>query len=172
MLKERIQEQLNGQIQKELQSAYIYFAMAGYFESIGLKGFANWMTVQTQEELSHAQRLCNYVNDRGGRTAMLPIEAPQNEWDSPLAAVQNVYEHECYISESIGECITLAIEENDHMTNSLLQWFVVEQIEEEASADELVQKLKLAGNDSSVLFMMDAELGSRVFTPPAGKAGA
>lgn len=167
MLNERIQERLNEQIQKELYSAYIYYSMAGYFESKSLKGFANWMTVQTQEELSHAHRLYTYINDRGGRATMLPIEAPQNEWDSPLAAMQNVYEHECYVSELINGCVTLAIEENDHMTNTFLQWFVAEQVEEEASADELVQKLKLAGDNSGALFMVDAEIGKRVFTPPA-----
>lgn len=165
MLNDRIEERLNEQIRHELQSAYIYFGMAAYFESISLKGFANWMTVQAQEELAHAYRIFDFINDRSGRAVLKALDAPPGTWDSPLAAVTSAYEHECKVSQSINECVTLALEEKDHMTNGFLQWFVTEQVEEEASADDLVQKLKLIGDNASGLFLLDNELSKRTFTP-------
>lgn len=171
MLNKRVEERLNDQIRHELQSAYIYFGMAAYFESISLKGFANWMTVQAQEELTHAYRIFNYVNDRGGRAALQGLDAPPRDWDSPLAAVTDAYEHECKVSQSINECVSLALDEKDHMTNTFLQWFVAEQVEEEANADELVQKLKLIGDNASGLFLLDNELAKRNLAAEDNTAG-
>lgn len=171
MLKTNIEDRLNEQVRHELQSAYIYFGMAGYFEHINLKGFANWMTVQAQEELTHAYRIFNYINDRGGRAKMKALDAPPLDWKSPLAAVTNAYEHECKVSLSINECVSLALDERDHMTNTFLQWFVAEQVEEEASADDLVQKLKLIGDNASGLFMLDTELSKRKFGTEEGNGG-
>lgn len=172
MLNERVEERLNEQIRHELQSAYIYFGMAAYFESISLKGFANWMTVQGQEELTHAYRIFNYVSDRSGRAVFKALDAPPVEWDSPLAAVTDAYQHECKVSASINECVSLASKENDHMTNTFLQWFVAEQVEEEANADELVQKLKLIGENTSGLFLLDNELAKRRLQIEPGGSGA
>ena len=171
MLNDRVQERLNEQIRHELQSAYIYFGMAAHFEAISLKGFANWMTVQAQEELTHAYRIFNYINDRGGRAVLKALDAPPLEWKSPLAAVTNAYEHECKVSQSINECVSLALDEKDHMTNTFLQWFVAEQVEEEATADDLVQKLKLIGDNASGLFLLDNELSKRTFAPEAESSG-
>jgi len=172
VLKESIEAKLNDQLNKELYSAYLYFSMAAYFESISLKGFASWMKIQAQEELAHVARLFDYINDRSGRVRLGPVDEPPGDWDSPIAVMQNAYEHECWVSEKINECVTLALAENDHSTNTFLQWFVAEQVEEEATADEIVQKLKLIGDNSSGLFLMDNEVGGRSADSGDGAAGA
>lgn len=171
MLKDAIESKLNDQVNKELYSAYLYYSMASYFESINLKGFANWVKVQAQEELTHVARLFDYINDRGGRVQFDAVDGPPGEWDSPLAALQNAYEHECWVSERINECVSLALAENDHSTNTFLQWFVAEQVEEEANADDIVQKLTLIGDNSSGLFLMDNELGGRSLSSDDGAGG-
>lgn len=167
VLKKKMQKALNRQMNRELYSAYLYLSMSSYFESVSLKGFAKWMRAQAQEELMHAMKFYNYVIERGGRSIMEAIEAPPSEWKSPLGAFEHVYEHEQKVTGLINELVDLAVSEQDHATNSFLQWFVTEQVEEEASADEVVQKLKLAGGEGPGLFMLDSELGQRVFTPPA-----
>jgi len=166
MLKEAVETALNKQINAELYSAYLYKSMAAYFESVNLKGMANWMNVQTLEEMSHADKIYNYVNERGGRVQLLAIEAPPTEWNSALQIFESAYEHETKVTAMINDLVDLAISEKDHATNNFLQWFVAEQVEEEASADDIVQQLKLAGDRGGGLFMLDRELGSRIFTPP------
>lgn len=168
MISEKMQKALNDQINAELYSAYIYLSMSSYFTSMNLDGFANWMTVQTQEEVSHAMKFFHYVNERGGRALMAPIEGPQSEWDSPLAAFEAAYKHEQYVTGRINDLVKIAREENDTATEIMLQWFVSEQVEEEATADGIVQKLKLVQNAPGGLFMLDRELGARSFTPPSG----
>jgi ferritin len=113
-------------------------------------------------------RIYTYIIDRGARPQFGAHEAPTHEWASPLAAMQDAYNHECFISEKINACVTLALKESDHPTNTMLQWFVNEQVEEEASADDIVQKLKLIGDNTSALFLMDNELASRSFTADSG----
>ncbi|MFH1037628.1 MAG: ferritin [PVC group bacterium] len=167
MLSKKMQEALNTQINKELYSAYLYLSMAAYCETVNLKGFANWMMVQVQEELSHAQKFFHVVNERGGRVVLQPIDGPPAKWDSPLAVFKNVYEHEQLVTGLINGLVRLAREENDCATEAALQWFVTEQVEEEASAGEVVEQLKLAGDRGGEFFMLDRELGTRVFTPPA-----
>jgi len=167
MLKEKIQKTLNQQVNAELYSSYLYLSMASYFESINLKGFANWMRVQTQEELVHAMKFYDFIIERGGTTLLSSIEGPPTEWPSPLAVFEHAYEHEQKVTGLINDLVDLAIAEQDHATNNFLQWFVAEQVEEEASADEVVQKIKLMGDASGGLFMLDRELTQRVFTPPA-----
>lgn len=171
MLKEPVLKKLNEQLNHELQSAYLYYAMAAYFESINLKGFANWMVIQAQEELSHVARFYAFINDRGARVSFAAVSEPQQDWDSAMDVMVSTYEHECQVSELINETVSLAIAENDHATNTFLQWFVAEQVEEEATADDIVQKLKLIGDNSSGLFMMDTELSKRTFVAEGG-AGA
>jgi ferritin len=141
--------------------------MAAYFETINLKGFANWMRVQTQEELVHAMKFYDFIVERGGKAVLSAIEGPRTEWPSPLAVFEHAYEHEQKVTGLINDLVDLAISEQDHATNNFLQWFVAEQVEEEASADEVVQKIKLMGDASGGLFMLDRELAQRVFTPPA-----
>lgn len=168
MLKKSMEAKLNDQLNKEIYSAYLYFSMAAYFESISLKGFANWMMVQAQEELIHGAKLFDYINDRKGRVRLEQVDKPPEEWGSPLDVIQNAYEHECWVSEKINECVSMALTENDHSTNTFLQWFVAEQVEEEAAADEIVQKLKLIGDNSSGLFLVDSELAGRSLETAGG----
>ena len=166
MISEKMQDTLNDQVNKELYSAYLYLAMQAYFNSLNLKGFANWMQIQTQEELTHAMKFYDYILERGGKVILTAIDGPPSEWETPLAVFENSYKHEVGVSARINEIVNLAIEEKDHASNTFLQWFVNEQVEEEASADEVRQKLKLIGDDSSGLFMLDQELAKRIFTPP------
>jgi ferritin len=169
MLSEEMLKELNKQINAELYSAYIYLSMSAYFQSINLRGFANWMRVQTQEELTHAMKIYDYVNERGNRVVLKQVEEPPSEWSSTLAAFQQAYQHEQKVTGMINKLVNLAVEEGDHATNIFLQWFVSEQVEEEASADEIVQKLKLVGDDGGGIFMIDRELAQRRFTPPAAE---
>ncbi len=171
MIKEKIQDALNKQLNAELYSSYLYLSMAAYFESVSLKGFANWMRVQAREELDHAMKFYDYINERSGRVNLTSISAPSAQWDSPLAAFEQVYEHEQKVTGLINDLVNLAESEADQATNDFLQWFVAEQVEEESSADEIVQKLRLLGEDRSRLFMLDQELGQRIFTPPAAAEG-
>jgi len=167
MLKQDVQDAINDQINAEIYSAFIYLSMETYFESISLGGFANWMHVQYQEELSHAERFMHYVYDRGGRVELKAIEAPPISWDSPVAVFEHTLEHERYVSSRIHQLVDLAREYKDHATENMLQWFVEEQVEEEASAEKLLDEVKLIGDAKSGLFMLDRELGRRTFTPPA-----
>lgn len=172
MISDRIQQAFNEQINKELYSAYLYLSMAAYFQSINLQGFANWMKCQVQEELVHAMKFYSFINERNGTVLLAGLEAPPTRWDSPLAAFEDANSHERKVTSMINNLVDLAIEERDHASNAFLQWFVTEQVEEEASTDEVVQKLKLAGQDGSGLFMIDQELAARVFTMPPALSGA
>jgi len=169
MIKKKMQEALNYQLNRELYSSYLYLSMSAYFQSINMKGFAHWMRVQTQEELAHAMKFYDYLGQRGGRVTLSPIESPPSEWGSPLEAFEHVYEHEQKVTGLINDLVNLAISEQDHATNNFLRWFVTEQVEEEESASEVVEKLKLVGDATEGLFMLDNELGQRVFTPPASE---
>ncbi|MFW6189748.1 MAG: ferritin [Planctomycetota bacterium] len=161
MLSDRMEEALNEQLNAELYSAYLYLSMAAYFEQRNLQGFAHWLELQAQEETAHAMKFYRFVLDRGGRATMGAIDAPPAEWDSPLAAFQAVYDHECKVTALIDELVDLAEEEGDRPAQSFLQWFVDEQVEEEASADDIVQKLKMTGGGTGALFMLDNTLGQR-----------
>jgi len=169
MISEKMEEALNGQVNAELYSAYLYLSMESYFKSLNLNGFARWMRVQTQEEVAHAMKIYDFVNERGGRVILKAIEGPPTEWDSPLAVFEAVYVHEQKVTGLINDLVDLAIKEKDHATNTFLQWFVNEQVEEESSADEVVQQLKMMENAPGGMFMLDRELGQRIFTPPAAE---
>ena len=172
MLSKKMVEALNDQINAELYSSYLYLSMAAHFEGVNLKGIANWMRVQAQEEDFHAKKFFQYVLDRQGKVILQAIAEPPNKWKSPLAAFEAVYEHETKVTGLINKLATLAQKEEDHATGVLLHWFINEQVEEEANADGIVQKLKLIGDNSSGLFLLDQELAARVFTPPAPGAAA
>ena len=169
MISKKMEEALNGQVNAEMYSAYLYLSMESYFKSLNLNGFAGWMRAQAQEEMMHAMKIYDFVNERGGRITLKSIEGPQTEWDSPLAVFEAVYVHEQKVTGLINELVDLAIKEKDHATNAFLQWFVNEQVEEESSADEVVQQLKMMENAPGGMFMLDRELGQRVFTPPAAE---
>jgi len=167
MISKKMEKALNEQVNAELFSAYLYLSMEAYFKSLNLNGFATWMRVQTQEEVMHAMKIYEFINGRGGRITLKAIDGPQIKWDSPLAVFKDVYKHEQKVTSLINNLVNLAIEEKDHATNTFLQWFVNEQVEEEASADQVVQQLKMMEKAPGGMFMLDRELGQRVFTPPA-----
>ena len=168
MLSEKMEKALNEQINAEMYSSYLYLSMAGYFADMSLLGCTNWMKIQALEEASHAMKFFNYVDERGGRVRLTAIEAPKTDWTGPLNVFEEVLTHERHVTALINKLVTLAIAESDHATNNFLQWFVAEQVEEEASADEAVKLLKLAGDQGNGLFMIDRDLGQRVFTMPLG----
>lgn len=167
MLKKKMLKAFNDQINAEMYSSYFYLAMEAYFQSISLKGFAAWMRAQVQEELMHAMKFYDYVNERGGKVTLEAIAKPEANWESPLVVFEAVLKHEEHVTSLINNLVDLAISEKDHASNNFLQWFVSEQVEEEASASEVIERLKLIKDNTSGLFMMDTELGKRVFTPPA-----
>ena len=166
MISKTMQDAVNKQINSELFSAYLYLAMGAFFREKSLNGMANWMECQALEEQYHAMKMYGFVNERGGRVFLKPIAEPPAVWDSPLAVFQAVAEHEAKITGLINGLVDLAIQEKDHATNNFLQWFVTEQVEEEATADEVIQKMKLIESHPGGLFMMDQELGQRVFNLP------
>lgn len=161
MLSKKMEDALNEQINAETYSAYLYWSMAAYFDSINLSGFAGWMRAQAQEEMSHAVKFYGFVNERGGRVKLAAIEAPPTEWDSPVAVFQATLDHERKVTGLINNLVDMAISEKDHAANAFLQWFVTEQVEEEATADDILRKLTLAGDAPGALLMMDRGLGAR-----------
>lgn len=165
MISEKMQDALNRQINAEIYSSYLYLSMSTYFESVSLRGFAKWTKVQAQEELVHAMKIFNHIVDRGGRVILTSIEAPPTGWDSALEVFENVYNHEQKVTGLIHGLVDLASSLKDHATMNFLQWFVDEQVEEEASADDVVQKVKLVGDSGAALLMLDNELGGREFNP-------
>ena len=169
MISKKMEDALNKQVNAELYSAYLYLSMAACFESMNLPGFANWMRVQTQEETTHAMKIYDYICERGGRVMLKAIEAPPANWKSPLAAFEAALKHEQKVTGLINNLVNLAVAGKDHATQIFLQWFVSEQVEEEKSADEIVQKLNLTKNMPGALYMLDKEMGQRVFTPPASE---
>ncbi len=163
MLSEKMQKELNKQINAEMYSAYLYLAMSAYFEDQNLSGFANWMNVQAQEEMTHAMKIYRYIFERGGRAYLQPIDGPPTDWDDAVKVAEEVYAHEQKVTKMIHDLVNLAREEKDHGTDNMLQWFVSEQVEEEANADELLQQLKMVGGKGQGLLMLDRELGRRQF---------
>lgn len=170
MLNKRVEQELNKQINKEVFSAYLYMSMGAYFQSVDLIGFANWMHIQAQEELVHAQKFYNFVNERSGRVMLEAIEKPQIKWESPLEAFKDSLKHEEFITASINDIVTVAMEEKDYASQIFLQWFVTEQVEEESSVTEIINKLKLMKDAPGGLFMLDKELSQRQFVPPTTAA--
>lgn len=166
MLSPKLTEAMNKQINAEIYSSYMYYSMSTYFEALSLKGFAHWIRVQALEELTHVQKFATFMADRGARALMHAVEAPPAEWDSPLAAAEAVYEHEVLVSGLVNDLMDLALEERDHATVNFMQWFIGEQVEEEASADEIVQQLKLVDKTKGGLFLLDKEMDKRSFVMP------
>ncbi len=166
MLTKKMVDCLNEQINKEIYSAYLYLGMGSYAASIGLNGVANWFTIQVQEELSHAQKMYNYVIQQGGKSVLKAIDEPPQEFSSALDLFEKTLAHEQKVTGLINALVAVANEENDNATKIFLQWFVTEQIEEEDNASNLVQRLKLVGKDGNGLLLVDQELAQRIFTPP------
>jgi ferritin len=161
MLSEKMENALNGQLNAEMYSGYMYLSMNAYFKSINLDGFANWMYYQAQEELTHAMKFYDFIISRGGRVKLAEIGAPPNTWDSPLAVFEATLEHEQKVTGLINDLVEMALAEHDHASNIFLQWFVTEQVEEEENVGGVLEQLKLMGDAKGGLFMMDRELAKR-----------
>ncbi len=161
MIPEKVAQALNVQMNRELFNSSLYLSMAAYFDSINLEGATAWMEKQAEEEREHAFRLYNHLKERGARIKVDTVEAPPAEWDSPLDAFEAAYEHECRVSREFDEHMALADAEGDYATKSFLQWFIDEQVEEEASVDSIIQKLKMAKDAPGGLMMIDRMLAQR-----------
>jgi len=161
MISKKLQDAFNEQIQAEMGSAYLYLSMSAYFHSINMEGMAHWMEVQAKEEQGHAEKFFKHIIDRGGRVELLAIEKPKFEWTSPLDAFNDTYKHEKYITGRINNLVKMANEENDNAAGIFLQWFVTEQVEEEANASKIVAMLERIKDSVNGLFMLDHKLGER-----------
>jgi len=171
MIKKALENVLNEQINAEFHSAYIYLSMSSYFLSVGLGGYANWMRVQYQEELAHATRFFDYLNERGGRVKLAPIGEVQVDFSGIVDVFEKTLEHEQVVTGMIDHLMDLSIQQSDHATKSFLQWFVDEQVEEEANVEQILNNLKLINGEGQGLLMMDREMQTRVFVNPfAAKA--
>ncbi len=167
MIPKKVEEAINKQINQELFSEYFYLSMAAYFESEGLSGLANFFKVQGEEERFHAMKFFNYLNERGGRVVLEAIKKPATEFKSAIEVFEMAYKHEQLVTSLINDLMDLSIKEKDFATMSLLNWFIDEQVEEEASMDNILNQLKLIDGKGNGLLMLDRELGARTFTPPA-----
>ena len=167
MMHEKMQEALNDQVAAEFYSAYLYLSMSSYLDSIDMPGAANWMRVQYHEELAHGEKMFAYIMERDGRAIVKGFDAPPQEWSSVLEVFEKAYEHEQKVTAMIGHLIEVARELKDYATEIFLQWFISEQVEEEASVKAIVQQLKLVDDAKHGRYMIDRELASRSFTPPA-----
>ncbi len=166
MLSERLMKALNDQVNYEFYSAYTYLSMAAYAESEDLNGFANFFRVQAQEELFHAMKFYDYINQMNGRVLLENIEKPIIEFKNPLDLFEHGYEHEQTVTKRIYNLTNIATEEKEHATISLLKWFIDEQVEEENNFNTIIKKLKRAESNPAALYMLDDELATRVFVPP------
>jgi ferritin len=160
-MNKKLEAAFNEQINAELYSSYMYLAMSAWFESQNLKGMAHWMRVQAAEEQNHARKFYDFIHDRGGRVKLAKIDAPPADWASPAAVFKDAYKHECKVSALIHDLVELADKEKDYPASNFLQWFVSEQVEEEANAAAIADKLAAVGDGKGLVFMFDAELGKR-----------
>ncbi|HWR28183.1 MAG TPA: ferritin [Candidatus Thermoplasmatota archaeon] len=161
MLSKKLENAINKQINAELWSAYLYLSMSAYFESINLGGFASWMRVQAQEEVSHAMKFYNHIIERRGRVLVSAIAATPTSWKSPLHAFDEAFKHEQKVTAMIENLANIAAAEKDYAATSMLKWFHDEQVEEELQTDTIVHKLKMTEKSTGGLFMLDRELGKR-----------
>jgi len=164
MISEKMEKAINDQINAEMWSAYLYLSMSAYFMDQNLPGFANWMKVQYHEEVSHAMKFFDYVAERGGRVLLQPIAEVPTEWSSPVEIFEETLKHERHVTSLINNLMNIAMDERDHATTSFLQWYIDEQVEEEGSADEILNQLKMVGDQKQALFFMDKEFKTRTFT--------
>jgi len=169
MLESSLENALNDQINAELYSAYMYLSMSAWFDDAGLPGMAKWMKAQYQEEMFHVDKFFHYVLERGGKVTLRAIDAPPTSWDSALDAFEKTLAHEQLVTGLINTLASLCMDERDHATLNFLQWFIAEQVEEEATASELVNQLRMVGKSGHGMLMIDRELGVRVFATPAAE---
>lgn len=169
MITPKMSDAINAQINAEMFSSYLYLSMSAWFSRTGLPGFSSWMRAQAKEEDFHAQKMFDYLLERGGKVELEAIDKPEINWESPLKVIEAVADHEAKVTALINELVNCALDERDHASNIFLQWFVSEQVEEEASVGEVLDRMRLVGNDSAGMFAMDMEMSKRVFIEPVGK---
>jgi len=163
VISDKIQGILNEQINKEFYSAYLYLAISAYFDEIGLKGFSHWTRIQAREEVDHGMILFDYIIERQGTVNLTPVTAPEARYGSPLEVFELIYSHEKYVTESINCVATMSDDDCDLATRYFINWYISEQVEEEANVDDIIKKLKMFGNDKSVLYHLDKELLTREY---------
>jgi ferritin len=161
MFSSKVEKAINEQIKNELYSAYLYLSMAAYFDSINLPGFAHWMRLQFAEEQDHAKKFYHFVYERGGRVILEALDQPPSEWASPLAVFEETLKHEQKVTALIDDLYALAVQENDYASQVFLQWFISEQVEEEANATQIIETLKMVGEKGQALIMLDHQLAQR-----------
>jgi len=165
MIGEKTQAIMNEQIKNELESYYIYLSMVSYFHSENLDGMAHWMRIQAHEEMTHAMKFFDHIIDRGGKATLLDLKQLKTTWQSPLEAWKDAYDHEKFITGKIHSIVKLVRKENDYTAEPLLAWFVNEQIEEEANTEKILRQMERIGDSREGLYMLDRELGARIFPP-------
>ena len=166
MIKVSISNVLSEQVNAEYYSAYLYLTMSAYADRAGFKGIANWLFVQAQEEMAHGTHIYQHLLERGATPSFAEIKLPPTHFDSIQAVFEKVLSHEQHVTSLIDNIATIALSENDHATYNFILWYVNEQIEEEATADELLTKIKMVGDNTALLYNLDAELATRVFSDP------
>lgn len=162
-INKRVEEVLNKQINAEFWSAYLYLSMAAWCNSKGFKGFANWLRVQFQEETTHALKIYDFILNRSGEVQLQPIATVKTSWDSLLNMFEEIYDHECKVTALINGCNDISLAEKDYAASAMLQWFINEQVEEEAAAIEIIDVLRITGERSGGVFYLDKKLEKRAF---------
>ncbi|MCB4203953.1 ferritin [Deferribacterales bacterium Es71-Z0220] len=170
MITKKVADALRNQLKNELESSYLYLSMSAWAAGKGLKGFSNWFYVQAKEEMYHFFKFYHYLLDQGEKVELPAVAKPKSEFSSPLEAMRETLQHEQFITKSINELVDVALSEKDHATNAFLQWFISEQVEEEASVGEILDQLELIGENGNGIFMIDKELGQRTFVTPTDLA--
>ena len=163
MISEKVQNVLNSQINKEFYSAYLYLAMSAFFDEIGLYGFANWTKVQAREEIDHGMILFDYIIERDGRVNLDKIDSPERNFENPLKKKKKILEHEKFVTESINCVASMSEDECDLATRHFINWYITEQVEEEANARDVITKLKMFGNEKASLYHLDQDLSKREY---------
>jgi len=161
MINKKINNIFNRQINEEIFSSYLYLSMAAYFDSLSLTGFSHWFKLQAQEEMFHAMKLYNHIIERDGIVELKALKDPDIKWESPIKAFEAALKHEQHITRCINSLMDQTLEEKDYAARNLLNWFVDEQVEEEASVTEIIEKLKLTGDKGQMLYMLNKELSTR-----------
>ncbi len=171
MINKKMEAAINEQINAEFYSAYFYLSMAAYFETLDLEGCSNWMQTQYKEEIAHTMKFFHYLNERGGKVVLKGVAEPPHSWESPMHVFQETLKHEEHVTSLINGLMDLALSERDHATTNFLQWYVEEQVEEEATVGAIISKLKMVAHSPESLFLLDKELGTRVFVDSTGANG-
>lgn len=166
MISKKMEHELNEQVNKEFYSAYMYLAMSAYCNTIGLPGFSHWMRMQYEEESLHVTKMYDYILDQGGQIHLKTIEEPAKEFGTPIEIFEQTLEHEQFVTKSIHNIMNLAVEEKDYATQTFLQWYVTEQVEEESNVNDILSPLRMVGNDKGGLMMIDQKLNVRTAPTP------